>query len=270
MHPIITIATRAARRAGNVIVRHLDRLDRLEVESKGKNDFVSQVDRLAETEIIQVLRHAYPDHAILAEESGAQEGNDYEWIIDPLDGTTNYLHGFPQFAVSIALRYRGELQHGLVFDPLRDELFTASRGNGAYLNDRRIRVSKVTQLEDALLGTGFPFRALSKLDLWLLTFRALFPRCSGIRRAGAAALDLAYVATGRFDGFWEMDLSPWDLAAGCLLIQEAGGLLSDFDGEANYLKNGNIVAANSYIYNEMHDIIKKLVDAKHLPPRSQP
>lgn len=258
MHPMLNTATKAARRAGKVIVRHLDQLDRIEIERKGRNDFVSEVDRLAEAEIIQVLRSAYPQHGILAEESGAQAGDDYEWIIDPLDGTTNYLHGFPQFAVSIALRFKGQLQHGLVFDPLRDELFAASRGQGARLNDRRIRASHVVHLEDALLGTGFPFRALPKLDLWLLTFRALFARCSGIRRAGSAALDLAYVAAGRFDGFWEMELSPWDLAAGCLLIQEAGGLLGDFKGESNYLASGNIIAGNTHIYPEMHDIISRI------------
>lgn len=255
---MLNTATKAARRAGNVIVRHLDQVHRLDVASKGKNDFVSQVDRWAEAEIIQVLRAAYPNHAILAEESGSHSGDDYEWIIDPLDGTTNYLHGFPQFAVSIALRYKGQLQHGLVFDPLRDELFLASRGRGARLNDRRIRVSDVVRMEDALLGTGFPFRALHNLDTWLLTFRALFPRCSGIRRAGSAALDLAYVAAARFDGFWEMQLNPWDLAAGCVLIQEAGGLVSDFDGESSHLVSGNVIAANPHIYSEMQKTIGSL------------
>ena len=248
MHPLLNTAIKAARRAGSLIMRYIDQLDRVTIERKGRNDFVSEVDQLAESEIIQIIRHAYPDHTILAEESGQQAGNEYQWIIDPLDGTTNFLHGYPQFAVSIALRHREQLEQAVVYDPTRDELFTASRGRGAHLNDRRIRVSATTRLTDSLLGTGFPFKSLENLELWINTFRSLLSQSSGIRRAGSAALDLAYIASGRMDGFWEIDLMPWDMAAGCLLIQEAGGLLSDFSGGQAFLESGNIVAANSRIH----------------------
>ncbi len=251
MHPMLNIAVKAARRAGTVIMRHVDRLERLTVEVKGRADYASEVDRMAEAEIIQVLRYAYPDHAILAEESGAQEGNDFCWIIDPLDGTTNFLHGYPQFAVSIGLRNKDRLEQAVIFDPLKNELFTASRGDGAYLNDRRIRVSRIQQLEFALLGTGFPFRSHAQLDIWMETLRTFITESSGVRRAGSAALDLAHVACGRFEGFWEFGLKPWDMAAGCLLIQEAGGIVSDLRGGANYFASGNIVTGNPKIHEEM-------------------
>jgi myo-inositol-1(or 4)-monophosphatase len=240
---MLNIAIGAARSAGNVIVRNLERVDRLTIGTKQRNDFVTEVDRLAEHEIIRVIHRAYPDHAILAEESGAQGDNEYEWVIDPLDGTTNFLHGFPQFAVSIALRHRGRLDQAVVYDPLRQELFTASRGSGATLNDRRIRVSRANGLTGSLLGTGFPFRQQQHLDAYLEMFRVLFPDAAGIRRAGAAALDLAYVAAGRLDGFWEIGLCPWDIAAGALLVLEAGGMVSDFDGGSDYLESGNVVCA---------------------------
>lgn len=243
MHPMLNIAVRAARNAGNLIVRYLDRIDQLTVSNKERNDFVTEVDRGAEQEIIQVIRKAYPSHAILAEESGAHEGDDFQWIIDPLDGTTNFLHGFPQFAVSIALRHRGRLDQAVVYDPLRQELFTASRGSGALLNDRRIRVTKQHTLTGALLGTGFPFKDQRHLDAYLQMFRALLRDSAGIRRPGSAALDLAYVAAGRLDGFWEIGLNIWDMAAGVLLVQEAGGLVSDFAGGHDFLGTGNIVAA---------------------------
>jgi len=262
MHPNINIAVKAARRAGSVIMRHLDRIDRLTVESKGQNDFVSEVDRMAEAEIINVLRTAYPDHGILAEESGNQPGNEFLWIIDPLDGTTNFLHGYPQFGVSIALQRKGRLEHAVVFDPHKNELFTASRGSGAQLNDRRIRVSAVNSLDAALLGTGFPFRQQKYLENWIDTLRALLPSCSGVRRAGSASLDLAHVACGRFDGFWEFGLSPWDMAAGCLLIEEAGGLVSDLGGGDNFLKSGNILAANPKIFEQMHAHLRGLLPAE--------
>ncbi len=230
MHPMLNIAVRAARTAGNVITRSMARLDSISIEAKDRNDFVTEVDREAENAIIGILRKAYPRHGILAEESGQSDGDDYQWIIDPLDGTTNFLHGFPQFAVSIALRHKGRLEQAVVYDPLSQELFTATRGDGAYLNDRRIRVSNRKGLEGALLGTGFPFKAQHHLETYLDMFRALFPQSAGIRRAGSAALDLAFVAAGRLDGFWEIGLSTWDMAAGVLLIQEAGGLSSDFSG----------------------------------------
>jgi len=248
MHPMLNIAIRAARSAGNIITRNVDRLDQLTIETKERNDFVSEVDRQAEQEIIHVLRKAYPGHGILAEESGAHSGDDYVWIVDPLDGTTNFLHGFPQFAVSIALRHRGRLEQAVIYDPMRQELFTATRGAGAQLNERRIRVSTRRTLEGALLGTGFPIRQQHHLDAYLGMFRTLFPMTAGIRRAGSAALDLAYVACGRLDGFWEIGLSIWDMAAGVLLIQEAGGLSGDLAGGHEHLNQGNIVSANPKIF----------------------
>jgi len=259
MHPTLNIAVRAARSAGNVIIRNLGRLDSLAIHTKDRNDFVTEVDQKAEQEIIYTLRKAFPDHGILAEESGLREGDDYQWIIDPLDGTTNFLHGFPQFAVSIALRHKGRLEHGVVYDPLRQELFTASRGAGAMLNDRRIRVTKRKSLDGALLGTGFPFKAQQHLETYLDMFRALFPNTAGIRRPGSAALDLAYVATGRLDGFWEIGLNIWDMAAGVLLIQEAGGLSSDFLGGHSYLENGNLVAGNPKVFTDILKTIRPFV-----------
>ena len=193
MHPMLNTAIKAARRAGSVILRYSDQLDRLTSESKGRNDFVSQVDRTAEDEIIDIIRHAYPSHGILAEESGEQSGDDYQWVIDPLDGTTNFLHGYPQYAVSIALLDKGKLAQAVIFDPLKDELFIASRGAGAQLNDRRIRVSSVKKMDNALLGTGFPFKEFDNLETWINCFRELLPLSSGIRRAGSAEIGRAHV-----------------------------------------------------------------------------
>lgn len=255
MHPMLNIAVSAARKAGDLIMRYTDRIDTLKVTSKARNDFVSDVDRMAEQAIIEVIRKAYPDHAILAEESGKSAGrtagSDYEWVIDPLDGTTNYLHGFPQFAVSIAVREKGRLSQGVIYDPTRQELFTASRGKGAQMNNRRLRVTKSHSLEGALIGTGFPFRQQQHLEAYLNMFRAMFPDTSGIRRAGAATLDLAYVAAGRLDGFWEIGLNEWDMAAGVLLIQEAGGLVGDFAGGHDFMQTGNIVTANPKLFKLM-------------------
>ncbi len=262
MHPMLNIAVAAARAAGSLIVRYLDRIDTLNVSTKHMNEFVTEVDREAEAIIIADIRKAYPDHAILAEESGAAGESTYRWIIDPLDGTTNYVHGFPQFCVSIALEHRGRLEQGVVFDPLRQELFTASRGAGARLDDRRIRVSRRSGLEGALLGTGFPFRGAYDLDTYLQTVRALVPRSAGIRRAGAAALDLAYVAAGRLDGFWEFGLEPWDMAAGVLLIREAGGLVTDADGDEHYMESGNIVTGTPKVLRELIKVIKPIWQAR--------
>jgi len=248
---MLNIGIRAARAAGDQIIRYMDRVQDIPVSSKGRNDFVTEVDRRAETIIMDTIRKSYPGHAFIAEESGVHGEDEYQWVIDPLDGTTNYLHGFPQFAVSIALKYRGVLDQAVVYDPLRQELFTASRGGGALMNNRRIRVSKQHSLEGALLGTGFPFGDTDKLELFISTFRAIFPTTSGIRRAGAASLDLAYVACGRLDGFWEFNLKEWDIAAGALLILEAGGLVSGMDGGNSYLQNGNILAANPKLHAEM-------------------
>jgi myo-inositol-1(or 4)-monophosphatase len=260
MHPMLNIAVKAARRAGSLIMRHLDRLERLTIETKGRNDFVTEVDRQAEAEIIEVLRYAYPDHSILAEESGMQAGNEYRWIIDPLDGTTNFLHGYPQFAVSIALEHKGKLDQAVVFDPHKNELFTASRGRGAQINDRRMRVSALNDLQLALLGTGFPFRSQEYLEPWIGMVRDFIKNTSGIRRAGSASLDLAHVACGRFDGFWEFSLSPWDIAAGCLLIQEAGGLVTDLQGEQDFMQNGHVLAGNPKIHAKMLEVVRP-----HLP-----
>ncbi|MDH5485625.1 MAG: inositol-1-monophosphatase [Gammaproteobacteria bacterium] len=262
MHPMLNIAIRAASSAGNVILRNMDKIDRLTIEVKAKNDFVTQVDHKAEKAIIDTLLQAYPDHSILGEETGLTDNNsDYQWIIDPLDGTTNYLHGFPQFAVSIALAHKGRLEAAVVFDPVKNEMFTASKGNGAQLNDRRIRVTTQKNLPGALLGTGFPFKQPEHLDTYLATFKAVHPDTAGIRRAGSAALDLAYVAAGRLDGFWEIGLSPWDMAAGALLVREAGGIVTDFSGKANYLETGNIVAGAPKLYPALYEAIKP-----HLTP----
>ena len=256
MHPMLNTAVKAARRAGAVINRASMDLDRLTVRAKRENDFVSEVDQLAEQAIIETLLEAYPKHAILAEESGVTGESEYQWVIDPLDGTTNFLHGFPQYAVSIALLHRGQLSQAVVYDPVRNDLYTASRGRGAFLNDRRIRVSRRTRLNEALIGTGFPFRQFDHVDAYLAMFKELTQKTAGIRRPGAASLDLAYVASGRFDGFWEMGLSPWDMAAGVLLIQEAGGLVSDLSGEANYLTTGNLVAGTPKIFGQLLPIIQ--------------
>ncbi|HEY9531416.1 MAG TPA: inositol monophosphatase family protein [Burkholderiales bacterium] len=249
MHPMLNIAVRAARRAGSIINRAALGGGALEVKSKQANDYVTQVDRAAEEEIKEVVRKAYPGHGFLAEESGASAGEaEVRWIIDPLDGTTNFIHGFPQYCVSIAVEHRGALAHAVVYDPGRNELFTASKGRGAFLNDRRIRVSKCRRLQDALVGTGFPFKELGRMDLYLGQLKRLMSEASGVRRAGAAALDLAYVACGRLDAFWELGLSPWDMAAGALLIQEAGGLVGDLEGEAGFLESGDICAATPKVF----------------------
>ncbi len=251
MNPMLNIGIRAARAAGDQIIRYIDRVQDLPVNSKGRNDFVSEVDRQAENIVIDTILKSYPDHSILAEESGEQGNSEFQWVIDPLDGTTNYLHSFPHFAVSIALKRRGVLDQAVVYDPLKQELFTASKGAGAYLDNRRIRVSHRNSLEGALLGTGFPFGDSDKLEIFIRSFRAIFPMTSGIRRAGSAALDLAYVACGRLDGFWEFGLNEWDIAAGSLLIIESGGMITDMENKNNYLESGNIVAANSRIHAEL-------------------
>ena len=263
---MLNIAVRAARSAGSIITRSVDQVDRLDITEKSANDFVTNVDRQAEESIIKVLREAYPDHSILAEENGElpgkNDGNQYQWIIDPLDGTTNYLHGFPQFAVSIGVKYKGRLEHAVIYDPMRQELFTASRGAGAQLNDRRMRVTNRKGLEGALLGTGFPFKQQEHLDAYLATFKALFSMTAGIRRPGSAALDLAYLAAGRLDGFWEIGLNPWDMAAGALIVQEAGGLISDFSGGNDYMETGNVVAGSPKVFKAMLQAIRPHLTAK--------
>lgn len=261
MQPLLNLAVRAARRAGEVIVRSINRLESIEVSSKGRNDFVTDVDRAAEADIIGTIRRLYPDHAFLAEESGASGSGDVVWIIDPLDGTTNFLHSFPQYSVSIACQIRGRLEHAVVYDPLRQEIFSASRGDGAYLEGRRIRVSRQLTLEGALIGTGFPFRAgdAPRMDAYMAQLRTIMERTAGIRRPGSAALDLAYVAAGRLDGFWEMGLGPWDTAAGSLLIQEAGGRIGTLTG-ADYKLEHHLVAGTPRVYSALLEAL-----APHLP-----
>jgi myo-inositol-1(or 4)-monophosphatase len=249
MHGMVNIAIRAARRAGELMIRQLNQLESLKVTEKGKNEFVTQVDKAAEAAIIEIIRDHHPDHAILAEESGAAGDHEFQWIIDPLDGTTNYVHGFPVFSVSIAVTYRGELEHGVVYDPLRQEIFSATRGQGAQLDGRRIRVSKRTTIQQALVATGFPFRAnLVHIDRYLDMLRAVMLESAGVRRPGSAALELCYVAAGRVDAFWELGLAKWDIAAGALIIREAGGRISDFRGGDGYLDSGNVVAGNPKVY----------------------
>lgn len=255
MNPTINIAVRAARQAGTVIMRSFGRLDTLTVTEKKANDFVSDVDRNAENAIIETIHKAHPHHAILAEESGVHGKDDFQWVIDPLDGTTNYLHGFPQFAVSIALLHRGRLECAVVYDPVRDEMFTAARGGGALINDRRLRVSDHKGLQGALLGTGIPFRDQRYMDAYLGMLKDLSRDSAGIRRPGSAALDFAYVASGRLDGFWELGLSVWDFAAGALLVQEAGGVVSDIRGGSQYLTSGNVICGNVRLHREMVTVI---------------
>lgn len=259
-HPMLNIGIRAARRAGDLISRSMNRLHQLEVRSKDRNDFVTEVDLRAEKEIIETIRMSYPAHGFLAEESGRSGNDEYVWIIDPLDGTTNFIHGFPQFAVSLALQVRGRMECAVVYDPTRQELFTAARGHGAMLDDRRIRVSKQVGLEGALIGTGFPYRSnLQWLEAYMAMLREMTQQAAGIRRPGSAALDLAYVAAGRLDGFWEFGLAPWDTAAGTLLITEAGGLVGTFTG-GEYDQQGHIVAGSPKCYTALLEVL-----APHVP-----
>ncbi|MCX7188193.1 MAG: inositol monophosphatase family protein [Proteobacteria bacterium] len=238
-----------------MIHRAAGNLDHLTVTKKSHSDYVSEVDRAAEQVIITTLLDAYPGHAILAEESGARGDSEYVWIIDPLDGTTNFLHGFQQYAVSIALQHNGVLSQAVVYDPTKNDLFTATRGSGAYLNDRRLRVSKRIELADCLIGTGFPYTQFEHLDAYMNILRDMMQKTSGLRRPGAASLDLAYTAAGRYDGFFETALKPWDMAAGCLLITEAGGLVGDLQGNDSYLQSGHICAGNPKVFAQMLQVI---------------
>jgi myo-inositol-1(or 4)-monophosphatase len=256
MHPMLNTAVKAARKAGAIITRASHDIDKLNIQSKRQNDFVSEVDHAAEDAIISVLREAYPTHGFIGEESGPKNADaEFVWVIDPLDGTTNFLHGLPQYCVSIGLLHKGGLNQAVVYDPNRNELFTATKGVGAYLNDRRIRVTKTDHLGDGLVGTGFPFKEVGGIDEYLRMFKNMTLSCSGIRRPGAAALDLAWVAAGRLDGFWEIGLSPWDMAAGALLIREAGGLVGDLNGEDKFMDSGRIVASNGKLFAAMLKVL---------------
>lgn len=257
MHPMLNIAIRAARQAGDIIIRSADSIDTLKITIKAQNDYATEIDKLAEDEIINTLLTAYPDHGVLAEESGARNSDaEYIWIIDPLDGTTNYMHGFPHYAVSIALKKGNVIEQAVIYDPVRQDLFTASRGKGAALNNRRIRVGRQRKIEGAFLGTGFPFKNNKNIEPYLDIFRDIFSSTSGVRRAGAASLDLAYVAAGKLDGFFEIGLKPWDFAAGILLIQEAGGVVTDFQNNHDYFETGNIVCGNPKMHRALLDKIE--------------
>ena len=265
MHALLNVAVMAARRAGHTLIKKMVNLEKLKVEQKGQNDYVSEADRAAEKAIIDCIHKHYPDHAIIAEESGASGESDTVWIIDPLDGTTNYLHGFPVFAVSIGVQEKGRMEHAVVYDPLRQELFTASRGIGAQLDGRKIRVSGLMTLDRALIGTGFPFRQVDiDISPYLEMLAKTIRTTSGVRRAGAAALDLCYVAAGRLDGFFETGLAAWDLAAGSLIIREAGGMISGLDGSENFLDTGHVLTGSPRIYRELAKLyapeIKSLIN----------
>jgi len=258
LHPMLNVAVKAARAAGSIINRAALDVERLQVTSKGVNDFVTEVDQAAEQAVIEILLTAYPGHAILAEESGRQHGakhSEYLWIIDPLDGTTNFIHGLPVYAVSIALAFRGKVEQAVVYDPSRNDLFFASKGRGAFVNDRRLRVSKRIRMGEALIGTGFPFRKGDNLARYLKMMEAVMSQCAGLRRPGAAALDLCYVAAGWYDGFFETGLSPWDVAAGSLMITEAGGLIGNFTGESDFLYQREVVAGCPKIYGQLVQLL---------------
>jgi myo-inositol-1(or 4)-monophosphatase len=261
IHPMLNVAIKAARAAGAIINRAALDIESVRVAAKQTNDFVTEIDKAAEEAIIEILLTAFPDHGIHAEESGIQAGRgqeaDHVWIIDPLDGTTNFIHGFPVYCVSIALQIKGVIEHAVIYDPTRNDLFYATKGRGAYLNERRIRVGKRTQLKDALLSTGFPFRPGDAMKPYLAMLGDIMPRCAGVRRPGSAALDLAYVAAGFSDGYFEKGLAPWDAAAGSLLVTEAGGLIGNFTGEADFLNQKECMAANPRIYGQLVSLLGK-------------
>ncbi|MFY8054912.1 MAG: inositol monophosphatase family protein [Limnohabitans sp.] len=260
LHPMLNVAIKAARAAGAIINRAALDVEAVRVSQKQVNDFVTEIDQASERIIIETLLTAYPDHGILAEESGSQHGNpnaDHIWIIDPLDGTTNFIHGFPVYCVSIALQVRGKLEQAVIYDPTRNDLFTATKGRGAYMNERRIRVSKRVRLNECLISTGFPFRPEDDFNKYLRLMGDVMQRTAGLRRPGAAALDLAYVAAGFSDGFFELGLQPWDMAAGALLVTEAGGLVGNFTGDANYLEHKECMAASPRIYAQLVPLLHK-------------
>lgn len=261
-NPLINIAVEAARAGSVIIHRAMKRMDTVKIAEKKPNDFVTEVDQRVEQTIIEIIKKAYPAHGVLGEESGESDNDEheYQWIIDPIDGTRNFIHGFPHFAISIAIAHKNRIEHGMIYDPLRDELFTATRGKGAFLNQRRIRVAERKQLSEALVGTGFAYRHTDKNSpLPKLLLESILPSTGDVRRAGAATLDLAYVACGRLDGFWEMGLKIWDMAAGTLLVKEAGGIVTDLEGGENYLQSGHVVCANPALIRQMLKQIKPII-----------
>ncbi len=260
---ILEVAVEAALQAGKLLLSSYGKLKVSDIKTKAKNDFVTKIDKHAEELIISKIKRHFPDHGILAEETGKSPGHETLWIIDPLDGTSNYIHEIPMFSISIGAIEKGRLKAAVIYDPIHRELFTAEEDEGAFLNKRRIHVTTVKRLSDALMTTGIPFRARDRFDEYMASFRTISLESVGIRRAGSAALDLAYVACGRFDGFWELDLSPWDIAAGALLIQEAGGKISDMWGRADYLKNGDVLASNGLIHRELQKITSRLFTPTH-------
>ncbi len=273
LHPMLNIAIKAARAAGAIINRGALDIERLQVELKAANDFVTEVDRASEDAIIEIILQAFPDHGILAEESGRSRGNkksDFLWIIDPLDGTTNFIHGLPIYAVSIALAFRGKVEQAVVYDPARNDLYYASKGRGAFLNDRRLRVSKRTRLQQSLIGTGFPFRRGDSVKRYVKIFEEVMQQCAGLRRPGAAALDLCYVAAGWYDGFFETGLSPWDVAAGSLMVTEAGGLIGNFTGEADFLYQREVVAATPKVYGQLVSLLAPHTRVLDGPDKADP
>lgn len=273
MHPLVNIGIQAARKAGQIMIRSIDQLHSLKIQQKGYNDFVTNIDLACEQVIIDMIRRAYPNHEILGEESGLSEPeykvtssqvDNVTWIIDPLDGTSNYMHGLPQFCVSIGIMIKNRIEHGIIYDPLHDELFIASRGCGAQLNDKRIRISPNLDFDRALIGTGIPFRRTEelseftgRLDTYLNVIKKLVPQVAGIRRGGSAALDLAYVAAGRLDGFFEQHLKIWDIAAGSLMVEEAGGIITSYDGENNFLKNCDVICGSQKTHKILLDLIQE-------------
>ncbi|MES2054168.1 MAG: inositol monophosphatase family protein [Pseudomonadota bacterium] len=260
LHPMLNVAIKAARAAGAIINRAALDVESVRISAKQTNDFVTEVDHAAETAIIETLLTAYPGHGILAEESGSEHGakdSEFVWIIDPLDGTTNFIHGFPVYCVSIALAVRGKVEQAVVYDPTRNDIYCATKGRGAYLNDRRIRVAKRARLQECLVSTGFPYRPGDKLKPYLNMLGEVMSQCAGVRRPGAAALDLAYVAAGYSDGFFESGLQPWDVAAGSLLVTEAGGLVGNFTGESEFMEQGECVAGNPRIYGQLVTTLAK-------------
>jgi myo-inositol-1(or 4)-monophosphatase len=272
LHPMINVAIKAARTAGNIINRAAMDVGLVQVTTKQTNDFVTEVDQAAEVAIIETLLAAYPDHGILAEESGERAGRhggaDHVWIIDPLDGTTNFIHGFPVYCVSIALAVKGKLEQAVIYDPTRNDLFYATKGRGAFLNDRRLRVSKRIHLRDTLLSTGFPFRPGDQMKPYLAMLGDVMPRCAGVRRPGSAALDLAYVAAGFSDGFFETGLQPWDIAAGALLVTEAGGLVGNFAGDSDFLHQKECLAANPKIFAQLVSVVSPYSQFVNAPKKA--